>query len=80
MGYVKRSNGYARTLWQAWITAYYDPFRAEMIGNAHENLSFTQESSTIWENYSFKEEWEADRAVDVLNNRIGRKLGETEKK
>ena len=64
-------NAIRHTLWQALITRDYGAVQAERIGAAHEdNIPF----NTNIRLFSSREE--ADEVVDLLNNEIGRRVGE----
>ncbi len=61
-------------LWQATITSEYNKGIAAQAGNAHEEYPFTDLSIRSYINI-----YEADQTVDLLNNFIGRNIGEDNK-
>ena len=65
-----QGNAYRHALWQGIITNEMGARQAQRIGNAHEdNLKIDLNQRT------FKNMEEADKAVDLLNNLIGREIG-----
>ncbi len=63
-------NAIRHTLWQAIITKEMGTDHAERIGNAHEDNLDVDLSKRIFGSID-----QADKAVDLLNNNIGRKIG-----
>lgn len=64
------ANAIRHTLWQAYLANKYSESEATAIGNAHEidhNVSLSDRR--------FQKLSDADRVVDLLNNRIGRQIG-----
>jgi RHS repeat-associated protein len=61
-------------LWQATITSEFSGIVAAQAGNAHEENPFTDSSIRSFTNLD-----EADQTVDLLNNIIGRSIGEANK-
>ncbi|WP_299111467.1 RHS repeat-associated core domain-containing protein [uncultured Winogradskyella sp.] len=73
---ITETNGIRHSLWSALITSKYDSGFAESVGNAHEGL-YMMDSSEI----DFSKDFEgdsnlADSVIDLLNNEIGRRIGE----
>ena len=68
------NGAFRHTLWQATITPEFDTRTAEEAGNAHEDNPNTDLAIRIFSNLS-----EADQTVDLLNNQIGREIGQREK-
>ena len=67
-------NAFRHVLWQGIITKEMGADQALRIGNAHEdNLKIDLSQRT------FKNMSDADKAVDLLNNKIGREIGEKNK-
>jgi hypothetical protein len=66
-------NAFRHTLWQATIANRYGNSIAAQVGNAHEENPWALNSNQS----SFSTLDEADQAIDLLNNRIGRSLGPT---
>ena len=65
-----QGNAYRHALWQGIITNEMGARQAQRIGNAHEdNIKIDLNQRT------FKNMEEADKAVDLLNNLIGREIG-----
>ena len=62
---------FRHTIWQAKITADYGKGIAKQVGNAHED----NPRVNLYKR-SFKDVDEADQTVDMLNNMIGRRIGE----
>jgi hypothetical protein len=68
-------NAFRHVLWQSYITNKYGYDMALQAGNAHEknpDADITQRR--------FKSLKEADQIIDLLNNRLGRRIGETANK
>ena len=63
---------FRHTIWQAKIAAEYGKGIAKQVGNAHED----NPRVNLYKRY-FKDVEEADQTVDLLNNMIGRRVGET---
>ena len=63
---------FRHTIWQAKIAAEYDKSIAKQVGNAHED----NPRANLYKR-SFKNVEDADQTVDLLNNMIGRRIGET---
>jgi uncharacterized protein DUF6973 len=73
-GNATQSNAFRHTLWQAQITAQFDEAEAKAIGDSHEynpNADLTKRS--------FKSVASADAIVDLLNNVVGRGIGNANK-
>ena len=68
------NGAYRHTLWQASITSEFGSKTAIEAGNAHEENPFTS-----LKNRSFKSIADADQTADLLNNMIGRGIGEENK-
>ena len=68
------NGAFRHTLWQATITSEFDARTAEEAGNAHEDNPNTNLAVRTFSTLS-----EADQTVDLLNNQIGRKIGQREK-
>ncbi len=68
------NGAFRHTLWQATITSEFNARTAEEAGNAHENNPNTDLAIRTFSNLS-----EADQTVDLLNNQIGREIGQREK-
>lgn len=68
----KESNAFRHTLWQSYITNRHGIEIATSIGNAHE-----ENSNVSLGNRRFKTQLEADQTIDLLNNQIGRSVGNT---
>jgi RHS repeat-associated protein len=64
-------NAFRHTLWQATITSEFSAATAAQIGNAHE-----ENPTPDLNQRNFKTLKEADQSIDLLNNQIGRGLGE----
>ena len=62
---------FRHTIWQAKIAAEYGKRIAKQVGNAHED----NPRVNLYKRY-FKDVEEADQTVDLLNNMIGRRVGE----
>lgn len=71
----REGNAFRHVLWQAMITQKINAKQAELIGNAHETDSYVNPN----ERY-FTDKDDADRAVDLLNNSIGRVIGSSSPK
>ncbi len=69
-GDVREINAIRHVLWQAIITKEFGAEIAKEAGDAHEGMGVKTGDSR------FKSLDEADRAVDTLNNQIGRTIGE----
>ncbi|UOO83097.1 hypothetical protein LVJ83_06465 [Uruburuella testudinis] len=63
-------NAVRHTLWQAAIAARFDPATAEAVGHAYEINPVIDEAQT-----DYPSRYAADEAVDLRNNRIGRRIG-----
>ena len=63
---------FRHTIWQAKIASKYGKGIAKQVGNAHEN----NPRVNLYQR-SFRDIEEADQTVDLLNNMIGRRIGET---
>jgi hypothetical protein len=68
-------NAFRHTLWQAQISSEFGVKIASELGNAHEENPFAVQGFQDYENKPFHTLKDADETVDLLNNRIGRKLG-----
>lgn len=68
----KESNAFRHTLWQGYIANRHGIEIATSIGNAHENNPHVNLA-----NRRFRTQLEADQTIDLLNNRIGRSIGNT---
>ena len=68
------NGAFRHTLWQVTITSEFDTRIAEEAGNAHEDNPNTDLAIRIFSNFS-----ETDQTVDLLNNQIGREIGQREK-
>ncbi len=62
---------FRHTLWQATITSYYGSDIATEVGNAHENNPNADLTAR-----NFSSMLDADQVVDLLNNMLGRTIGE----
>ena len=69
-----QGNAYRHALWQGIITNEMGAKHAERIGNAHETHTNIDLNQRTFENMG-----DADRTVDILNNAIGREIGEKNK-
>jgi hypothetical protein len=67
-------NAERHTLWQATITATYGAGIATQIGNAHEENPGVDLSVRSFSGAGAMEK--ADQSIDLLNNQIGRSIGE----
>ena len=65
-----QGNAYRHTLWQSMITRDMGVEHAKRIGNAHEDNTDINPMQHIYKNLK-----DADNAVDLLNNAIGRRIG-----
>ncbi len=63
-------NAIRHTIWQAAITSKYGPQVARDAGDAHETRPYFDVNVRV-----FDKESDADMTVDLLNNKIGRRLG-----
>lgn len=63
-------NAVRHTLWQAAIAARFDAETAEQVGQAYEIKPVLKENQL---NYASR--YDSDEAVDLRNNRIGRRIG-----
>ncbi len=63
-------NAVRHTLWQATIASRFDADVAEEVGNAYEINPVIDEAKT-----DYPSRYDADEAVDLRNNRIGRRIG-----
>ena len=84
LGFQKESgtpnNAIRHTLWQSIITRELGSEHAERIGNAHEDNPQIDTSIRVINGPATKEKGEiADTIVDLLNNKIGREIGENNK-
>ncbi len=68
------NGAFRHTLWQATIAAEFGGVTAKEAGNAHEANPFTDLNERSFENIA-----EADQTVDLLNNEVGRNIGESNK-
>lgn len=68
----KESNAFRHTLWQSYITNRHGIEIATSIGNAHE-----ENSKVNLVNRRFRTQLEADQTIDLLNNQLGRSIGNT---
>ena len=68
-------NAYRHTLWQAEITKKIGSSVAKQIGNAHEENPFAVTRRNLKTTFSTLAK--ADETIDLLNNIIGRSIGET---
>ena len=68
------NGAFRHTLWQASITSEFDATTALEAGNAHEANPDVDLGIRTFNNLS-----EADQTVDLLNNQIGRRIGESNK-
>ena len=66
------SNAFRHTLWQSYITNRHGIEIATSIGNAHE-----ENPDVNLRNRRFRTQLDADQTIDLLNNQIGRSLGNT---
>ena len=66
------SNAFRHTLWQSYITNRHGVEIATSIGNAHE-----ENPDVNLRNRRFRTQLDADQTIDLLNNQIGRSLGNT---
>ena len=71
-------NAFRHTLWQAMITKKFGRGIAKQAGNAHEENPYILEGvkEEDFDNILFETITDADPYVDLLNNRIGRNIGE----
>ena len=69
-GEGSQRNAIRHTLWQAMITNMFGEKQAKRIGNAHEDGSVANFLQKKYDRLS-----DADKAVDLLNNEIGRLIG-----
>ncbi|MDI9312804.1 MAG: hypothetical protein QM535_21520 [Limnohabitans sp.] len=76
-------NAIRHTLWQALLTQDMGAKAASRIGNAHETKTNVDLNQRIFKNdpASIKDiaKEDADRTIDLLNNKIGRMIGEQNK-
>ncbi|MES2862780.1 MAG: SpvB/TcaC N-terminal domain-containing protein [Bacteroidota bacterium] len=70
-------NAFRHALWQAEITGNYGSDVAKQVGNAHEENPYAATGSNL--KTTFATMAEADQTIDLLNNQIGRKIGEENK-
>ncbi|MDO5638742.1 MAG: hypothetical protein Q4G28_02635 [Neisseria sp.] len=63
-------NAVRHTLWQAAIASRFDADTAEEVGNAYEVNPVLQEGKS-----DYASRYDSDEAVDLRNNRIGRRIG-----
>ncbi len=68
------NGAFRHTLWQAVITSKYGENIAKQAGNSHEKNPSVDLSQRFFTNLD-----DADQSVDLLNNQIGRKIGEQNK-
>ena len=71
----KARNTLRHTIWQATLASQYNPQVAYDAAMAHETRPFADTDKRV-----FSDKNEADMVTDLLNNRIGRKLGHNNKK
>ncbi|MHC0443098.1 DUF6973 domain-containing protein [Flavobacterium sp. 3-210] len=67
-------NAFRHVLWQAEITDNFGSKIAKEVGNAHEENPYTATGSNL--QMTFSSLADADQTIDLLNNQIGRKIGE----
>lgn len=70
-GIGSHRNAIRHALWQALLTNVVGKRQAKRVGNAHEDDTKVDLSQRLFNNML-----EADRAVDLMNNEIGRRIGE----
>jgi len=70
------SNGFRHVLWQAMITAQYGRAIADEAGRAHEGIGYWEQTDIDWQAAPIQRIEALDQLVDVLNNEIGRRIGE----
>lgn len=76
-----KRNAFRHVLWQASITSKWDSRTAELAGNAHEDSNFwglNVNVNLLKRDFSSSDKEGADTTVDLLNNKIGRAIGEKE--
>ena len=66
-----QNGAFRHTLWQAAITSEYGKNSAIQAGNAHEKDPSVDLSQRVFPNID-----DADQVIDLLNNQIGRRIGE----
>ena len=67
------AGAFRHTLWQATITSRYNAKIAKQIGDAHE----IDPKNVDFNNLTYSSIDEADKSVDLMNNQIGRAIGES---
>jgi RHS repeat-associated protein len=70
-------NAIRHTLWQALLTKDMGAKAASRIGNAHETTTNVDMNQRVFKGVTAKDD--ADRTIDLLNNQIGRSIGEQNK-
>jgi hypothetical protein len=70
-------NAIRHTLWQALLTQDMGAKAASRIGNAHESTTNVDMNQRVFKGVTAKDD--ADRTIDLLNNQIGRVIGEQNK-
>src|SRR6218665_2728554 len=70
-------NAIRHTLWQALLTRDVGAKAASRIGNVHETTTNVDLNQRVFKNET--DEHDADRTIDLLNNQIGRSIGEQNK-
>ena len=68
------NGAFRHVLWQATITSEFDRSVAAQAGNAHEGNPYTNLAVRTFANLD-----DADQVVDMLNNQIGRNIGDANK-
>jgi RHS repeat-associated protein len=66
-------NAFRHVLWQAEITERFGSDIAKQVGNAHEENPYAATGSNL--QMAFTSLADADQTIDLLNNQIGRKIG-----
>lgn len=66
-------NAFRHVLWQAEITERFGSDIAKQVGNAHEENPYAATGSNL--QMTFTSLADADQTIDLLNNQIGRKIG-----
>ena len=69
-------NAFRHTLWQATITQQFSVQIAQKIGDAHEKNPYALDGIEDFSRVRYTNLSLADEAVDLLNNRIGRQIGQ----
>ena len=70
-------NAFRHVLWQAEITGRFGSDIAKQVGNAHEENPYAATGSNLQMTFTSLDN--ADQTIDLLNNQIGRKIGEATK-